>query len=599
MDSQNEDSRYYTSIALSEDTLSWSERIMQTKEVLARMDTSAEKRVSRYYIYFRGHAFELSGNRDSALYYYHQLEGDTSDIDLFTLVQNGLLNTEVREGEVIGIEKVKNLMRAIKIAETKKSLFLYRVYESAAKSYYTQRNPKLSLEYSRLYFTHHPLNVHPVIRQHYYDICFMLAAALDHKEAMRYNLDSARQLAMEIGDTIAFARTYDYEAQLYAIDDPEKAVACSRKFFQLLKAHASLHPYVFNNLATSFEGNGQVDSAVYYYRKAIQWAERHPGVNLQTEYESLAGIYKKTGRYKEATHALDSAFAIYRRTTEYIQADKIEEIRAQYQSEKKDQAIAALQSTSLLSRKIIMQQRWFFAGGLFTCLIAGLYLYNGYRRKLLIEKNEKLSIENKRLKLEQKTLQLQLNPHFIYNCIANLQGLISIGQKAEASTYLSSFSQLMRSVLELNREEYILLREEIETLEHYIRLQQMRFANVFEYRVETGGVDIDEVLIPPMLVQPLVENAIEHGFMNMTEGGMLLVMFSSTEQHLQISVTDNGIGKAKTGSPPKKSLSQSITRERLDLLFNRRRPIAHLHSQPNPEPQKGYGVNISIPLIHA
>jgi two-component sensor histidine kinase len=393
-------------------------------------------------------------------------------------------------------------------------------------------------------------------------------------------------------------RTYDYEAQLTSFDNQKKAVQLSRKFYNYLKSKDMLEMYAFNNMATTFELAGQTDSAVYYYNAAIYWAKLHPEVDLSGSYESLSGVYAKLGHYRESAQALDSALKIFTRNTRRVQAEKIEELKALYQTEKKDQAIVSLQEATTLNRRIILQQRWFFAGGLVLVIMVSLYFYNNYRRKLLLEKNEKLTADNKRLRLEQKTLQLQLNPHFIYNSIANLQGLISQGEKDEASTYLFAFSQLMRSVLELNREEFIPLREEIETLESYIRLQQMRFRDVFEYRIETGSLELDDVLIPPMLVQPLVENAIEHGFKGMARQGNLWLRFTQREQHLEVSVSDNGQGLSNTKGPAKKSLSQSITRERLDVLFNREEVQAFLETEQNPEPGIGYRVKMSIPLVH-
>lgn len=588
----------YLAVALSEDTLSKTERLTMVRKVLGEMQTQDVSASNWYCTYFKAHELELSGQKDSAMLYYRILEGDTSDAHLYSLVQYGLFSTSVGAGEVVGIESARQLLEAIKIAEQNNSFFLYRLYDLLAKSYYTQKNIRRSIEYTNLYFKHHPLCDHPLIRQRYYDISFMLASVMEDRRAMRRHLDSARSLALITHDTMALMRTYDYEAQVSSYDDPQKAVELSRKFFNYLKSEGKLQMYAFANMATTFEKAGLMDSAVYYYKEATRWAKLYPEVDLSDTYESLSGVYIKQGHYREAVQALDSALKIFTRNTHRVQAEKIEELKARYQAEKKDQAIASLQQATNLNRRIILQQRWFFAGGMVLILLVSLYFYNNYRRRLLLEKNEKLSADNKRLRLEQKTLQLQLNPHFIYNSIANLQGLISQGEQQEASTYLSAFSQLMRSLLELNREELIPLREEIQTLESYIRLQQMRFRDVFEYRIETEGLEPDDVLIPPMLVQPLVENAIEHGFKGMAHQGRLWIKFTQSEHHLEVSVTDNGQGSPNNKGPVKKSLAQSITRERLDVLFNREGAQAFLETEQHPEAGIGYRVTMMIPLVH-
>jgi hypothetical protein len=242
-------------------------------------------------------------------------------------------------------------------------------------------------------------------------------------------------------------------------------------------------------------------------------------------YGGLNETYWSMGDCQNAHIALDSVLQIYARNTEAIQATKIEQIHTRYETEKKDQAIASLQTTNALNEKIITQQRWIFAAAGLLLLIVLLFMYNLYRRRLLTEKNENLLLENKRMALEQKTRQMQLNPHFIYNAIANLQGLIGGGKKQEANAYLVSFSQLMRNVLELNRHEMISLEDEITSLKNYIELQQMRFANMFDYRIDVQNLDTEAIMIPPMLLQPFVENAIEHGFKNIGYKGQLQISF--------------------------------------------------------------------------
>jgi hypothetical protein len=589
----------YTSLILSEDTLNKAESKALVKEVLLSFSSRGVNAFDPYYHYFKGRELELSGNKDSAMYHYRQIAGDTSDADLFTLGQHAVFNASIQDGKVIGADEVAGILKAIQFGEKQHSLFLYRLYDHLAKSYYTQRNIRRCMESTQLYMEHHPLRYSAVVRQRYHDIMCMLTFSRKDEKSMQKHLDSARALALEVRDTIALARTYDYQAQLFAYRQQfSKAVESSRQCYRILTDMDQLQMYVFNNLATSFEINGQLDSAIYYYKKAAEWSKLKPGTDLFPVYDGLADVYRKIKDYKNTSVALDSALDIYARNVERSQAEKIEEFRTRYQSEKKDQAIASLEATTRLNRKIIMQQRWFFTGGLAFLVILGMYMYNRYRRKLLMEKNEKLSAENKRLRLEQKTLQLQLNPHFIYNSMANLQGLVSSGDRKEAAAYLTAFSNLMRSILELNRQDVIPLCEEVEALEQYIRLQQMRYKGAFEYLIDTGGVDTEAFLVPPMLLQPFVENAIEHGFKNIDYRGMLKISIDQRGDQLYISILDNGSGTAKTGQPLKRSLSQSIIRERLDVLFNQEKSIAYFKAGPDKQENgKGYAVDLYIPLL--
>lgn len=596
----NKGSRYYLPLILSEDTLDKEKRNALVKQELLKLQRSGDTG-NPYYHYFKGRELELSEYNDSALYHYRQMVADTSENDLAVLKQFLLFDAGMGNGRVVNSKTVTGILHAIRKAEKHRSIFLYRLYDLLAKSYYTQRNIGPCIEYTNLYFAHHPLRYSPIIRQRYFDISCMLAFSTGKKEAMRRYLDSARTLAQDIGDSLALMRTYDYESQISSSEGQfGKAVENSRLLFDYLKSHDILQMYAFNNLATSFEYNGQMDSAIHYYKEAITWSRQHPNTDLLWVYESLAEVYQKERDYKNATWALDSSIRIFGRNVDNAQAEKIEELRTQFQTEKKDQSIASLQATGRLNRKIISQQRWFFAGGLVITSMIGLYLYNRYRRKLLQERNEKLLIENKKLRLEQRVLQLQLNPHFVYNSIANLQGLICSGDKREAAAYLRAFSHVMRSTLELNREDVIPLKEEIEALENYIHLQQMRFKEAFEYIIETGDIAMEAVLIPPMLLQPFVENAIEHGFRNIDYKGNLRLSFIQKEDQLHISIYNNGTGVEKAGTSLKKSLSQSIIKERLDTLFNQEKRLAYFEARPEiMENGKGYLVNLYLPLLQS
>ncbi|WP_162903159.1 histidine kinase [Taibaiella koreensis] len=589
--------RYYNELIIAIDTLNQSKQKALVESVLSL----PREQVGPYYAYFKGLRYKLAGIKDSALYCYRLMQADTAIPGLYSLQQYALFSAGISGESIVPSDKVAAMLKVIRQAEQEKSIFVYLLYDLLAQTYYINGNIDKAVAYTDRYFQYHPLHGSPVIQQRYHDISFMLAAKREHAQAMKQHLEQARELALRLGDSMALARTYDYEGQLHSVKkEHAQAVASTRIFFNYLKQHNLLKKYAFNNLATSFVRNQQPDSAIYYYEEAIQWARQHPGASLFGEYQGLAEVYRKQGDYKKQAIALDSAINIFGRNVATIEAGKIAELQTRYETEKKDQAIASLQTSNRLSRRLITQQRWIF---LATSLLLGtlaLIIYNSYRRKLLLARNEKLSLENRKLLLEQKALQLQLDPHFIYNAVANMQGLISSDKKKEANAYLVTFSSLMRNMLELNRQDLISVDEEINALEHYIRLQQMRFENVFDYNIDTGDLDTSEIQIPPMLVQPFVENAVEHGFKNIEYKGMLQITFTEEEGSLHISVRDNGVGAMEQGRPEKKSLSGAIIRERLDVLFNQEKTVAYFKTYSyTPEQGKGYLVDLYIPLLTA
>ena len=223
-------------------------------------------------------------------------------------------------------------------------------------------------------------------------------------------------------------------------------------------------------------------------------------------------------------------------------------------------------------------QTWWFQLGsilLGLLIIFGIFRIrvNRIRRKAKAEK-EKLELENHLLELEQKALQLQMNPHFIFNALNSIQGLIVKKEPAKARFQLAKFSKLMRSILENSRSEMITLENEIELLENYLTIEKNSNNDRFDFELDVDErLDPEAVLIPPMMIQPFVENAIIHGI-HTVENGLINITFTQMGKLLECTITDNGIGReaAKARKSQKdqqhKSAALEVTQERLDILQN-------------------------------
>lgn len=145
--------------------------------------------------------------------------------------------------------------------------------------------------------------------------------------------------------------------------------------------------------------------------------------------------------------------------------------------------------------------------------------------------------------MEKQMFRLQMKPHFIFNVLSSIGGYMNQNNSREASTYLAKFARLIRNVLEQSNQELIALSKELELLKYYLDLQQMRFPDKFVYTISTDDIIETETLyIPPMLLQPIVENAIEHGFSMLQHKGNLSIKFNQTEELLLIEIRDDGIG---------------------------------------------------------
>lgn len=215
------------------------------------------------------------------------------------------------------------------------------------------------------------------------------------------------------------------------------------------------------------------------------------------------------------------------------------------------------------------QTSWFWAA-LLLLLTGGLSY--GYRRWLQQSKAE-LEVRNKVRELEAAALRAQMNPHFIFNCLGSIQHFITENDAPAATRYLARFARLVRLALHGSVDGKHSLRDEIEMLENYLALEQLRFRGTFRFEVGTApDLDPDEILLPPMLVQPFVENALLHGMKNKQEGGLITVFFAQSDQFLLATITDNGPGISSPTDTPSghRSVGMMLTHRRLDLLSDQR-----------------------------
>ena len=239
-------------------------------------------------------------------------------------------------------------------------------------------------------------------------------------------------------------------------------------------------------------------------------------------------------------------------------------------------------STEITSKKFtfliampIYQKGWFIMlCGVVFCVIL-VVIIEFYIRKLKTKNQQKiaaLKLENHLLSLEQKALQLQMNPHFIFNVLNGIKALGNSSNKQRLNEAITQFSILLRSLLNNSKLEEISLKEEIETIENYVSLEQKMSSKKLEFSFEKNlnNMDPEEILIPPMLLQPFIENAIRHGISKIASIGKINVHFKLQHRFLECTILDNGIGifqsqKAKLHNNHI-SIAIQITRERIENL---------------------------------
>lgn len=216
------------------------------------------------------------------------------------------------------------------------------------------------------------------------------------------------------------------------------------------------------------------------------------------------------------------------------------------------------------------QRWWFYLFILFS--VIGLLFW------LIRSREQRIVARHRAVELKQKLLRLQMNPHFIFNSLFAIQSYIYDHKTDEAGRYLSEFAHLIRLILSNSREEFIPLEKELETLKLYLHLQELRFEHKFDFHLEIDPeIAIELIAIPPMLAQPFIENALEHGFRGKPGRGSLRISFMLRDEKIRFEVADDGIGIKKAleikdnQKGGHESMAVKITRERLNMLNRNRR----------------------------
>ena|GEM_PF-6513560 len=214
------------------------------------------------------------------------------------------------------------------------------------------------------------------------------------------------------------------------------------------------------------------------------------------------------------------------------------------------------------------------------------------------------SIEKRIAELELQALQAQMNPHFIFNTMNSIQHFILNHNEIEANDYLSRFARLMRIVLESSKNKYIALNVELEQSELYLSLEQLRFEDSFDYVIEVDNdIHPEHVMIPSMLIQPMLENAIKHGLSKKPSGGLLRLIIdkkNNKEDYIRVIIDDNGIGREKANRARSNdghvSRGIQIIEDRIKTYnFIEQRKIGILFVDKK-YPEEGTRVEIEIPI---
>ena len=390
-------------------------------------------------------------------------------------------------------------------------------------------------------------------------------------------------------------------------------------------------------IGAAYLGMSQVDKAYVYTNKALSLAEEHKKTRVQImagidlakyfnlnglktkalqtlvntielldEFESpdharqaygmVSEIYSELGDSEKAYLNLLKSNELNDQINEEEQRNAVVRSAIEFETEKKEQKLikaqqeAEIQSLALEKKELQMARTNLISIVGAILLIATVFII------YLTNSRSKYRLKMQALLSEQRLSRLQMNPHFIFNALASIQNYMNEVSVDKANFYLTRFGKLIRQTLENSRTEFIPLSDEIESIESYLTLQSLYRKNSFEFEIKLNDLeDLDDMNIPPMFIQPFVENAIEHGLAT-DDSGKVTVTFSLVNDELEIKIEDTGSKNQKITYPLKKeyeSLATKITEERIAQLNKIQKTNARLNISDFAE---GTMVQLFLPL---
>lgn len=287
-------------------------------------------------------------------------------------------------------------------------------------------------------------------------------------------------------------------------------------------------------------------------------------------HKHLSELYKKRGDYKSSLEHFEKVVELEKTIFTDRNMQYVSDIIIQYENEAKtNQIIQLANENELVRSKLQRNQTIFWAALLTLAIVAGIMI--------AINRNRQLSHEKQILTLEQDMLRSQMNPHFIFNSLNSIKLYIINNEKENAVYYLNKFSKFIRKILIASTEKEITLEDELDTMELYMNIENIRFSNEIVFSVEVElGLNISVIKVPSLILQPFLENALWHGLSSKKEDKRIeLRVYKESDDFINIAITDNGIGrkaseKINDGRVLKsKSVGIAITKARLSNFSKR------------------------------
>jgi len=357
--------------------------------------------------------------------------------------------------------------------------------------------------------------------------------------------------------------------------------------------------YHFLNLGWAQSKLNRFEEAEKNLKKGLEISKKYEfDSSLSYAYSHLSELYQNKKEYKKALEYYKLSEEFDAKVSNERNIQYVNDLIIKYDSERQNNEIKSLAKQNEIAQLQLLKNRniWIIIVVSFFLLIAVLYFL--YRQRLL-EKQKRI------LTLEQDVLRTQMNPHFIFNALNSIKHYIINNEQKNAVHYLNKFSKLVRKILESSSVKEVSLEEELETMDLYMNIENIRFSNEISYTINVDeNLDLQNIKVPPLVLQPFLENALWHGLSSKKgDKKIKLSVFKPSADFIQIDIEDNGIGRkasAKIKSNKvinRKSIGIDLTKERLqNFIKDFQNPFSLIFNDLFDDEKKPKGTKVALKI---
>lgn len=547
------------------------------------------------------------GNKDSSLFYVERLAGIMTTLPAQHFRKAGLSQNIAVVYQSFGMYRtaIRYFQEAIsghRQQQNKRGLGI--TFANLGELYYSMGDTLRAIQYSREALE----NLKDV------NLPFMQTAAniadyyssLGRYDSARFYLNISDEIALKINNAEARIANKAVRARIYTALKNYRAAETELKS-GLGSLSKSDNPWTYCRLLLSYAElemqRNQSAGARAHLQEVISVSQQNNFIPFTVQaLEKTYQLYASAGDYPKAYEAQRAYYLLRDSLSSSQSKAALSDLEVSYQTQQKEQEIELLKKDNAIKGlKLTANRRsvlFYVAGLLLLLLVLGI----AYRQR---QQRNRIRFEKLKAELENKVLRLQMNPHFIFNSLNSIENFIMRNEKRLASDYLNKFARLIRMILDSSRDEAVPIARDMEALQLYIDLEQLRFNHKFSYHTEVDPALISgDYRVPSLLIQPFVENAILHGLAHSEKNNLQLSISARLEKEIiRYVIEDNGIGREQArvynrlNKPQHESIGLALTEARI-RIYNKEsvllQPVIFTDITNNEDQPGGTRVEIQI-----